>query len=303
MQEINTYKLYQLDLAPQTRTPQECIERYLETGDAAFFAQFLHWHESAINAKADEFAQKYAMQAHFEDFKQACVQGLLEALDGYEKEKGPFVPYAERTVERAIHDYVRTMRTGCSVPNDTEYYLLRKAMRLFAEHGEKTDDATIAAIAAAIHREPKTALEMIRSGMQNMRILELDRETDGEDDEPMEIGSLSDEPSALFFQAYQMDALYDAFQELDYKEREMLARHYGFCPECFSVKDKDGRPLPKETMRTLCWISDSPRRTRWRKHASGRWRKCKRQCGEQQSGLGAIKTTLIELFVIALPQR
>ena len=247
MQEINTYKLYQLDPAPQTRTPQECIERYLETGDAGFFAQFLHWHEPEINRKAKKFERQYAVQGHFPDLKQACVQGLLEALDGYEKEKGPFIPYAERTVERAMHDYIRTMRTGCSVPSDTEYYLLRKAMRLFAEHGEKTDDETVAAIADAIHREPKTTLEMIQSGMQNMRVLELDRETGDEDDEPVEIGSLIDEPSALFFQAYQMDALYDAFRGLDHKEREMLARHYGFCPECFSVKDKDGRPLPKET--------------------------------------------------------
>ncbi|MBE6070248.1 MAG: sigma-70 family RNA polymerase sigma factor, partial [Clostridium lundense] len=229
------------------RTPQECIERYLETGDAGFFAQFLHWHEPEINKKAKKFEGQYAVQGHFPDLKQACVQGLLEALDGYEKEKGPFVPYAERTVERAMHDYVRTMRTGCSVPNDTEYYLLRKAMRLFAEHGEKTDDKTVAAIAAAIHREPKTTLEMIQSGMRNMRVLELDREADGGDDEPMEIGSLSDEPSALFFQVYQMDALYDAFQKLDRREREIVAAHLGFCPECFSVRDKDGRPLPKET--------------------------------------------------------
>ena len=70
MLEINIYKLYQLDPAPQQRTPQECIELYLETGDAGFFAQFLHWHEPAINAKAKEFAQKYAVQGHFSDLKQ-----------------------------------------------------------------------------------------------------------------------------------------------------------------------------------------------------------------------------------------
>ena len=251
MLEINIYKLYQLDPAPQQRTPQECIELYLETGDAGFFAQFLHWHEPAINAKAEVFVQKYAMQENFEDLKQACVQGLLEALDGYEKEKGPFVPYAERTVERAMHDYVRTMRTGCSVPSDTEYYLLRKAMRLFAEYGEKTDDETIAAIAAAIHREPKTAMEMIQHGMQNMRVLGLDRETDDEDDEPMEIGSLIDEPSALFFQAYQMDALYDAFQKLDLREREIVAAHLGFCPECFSTKDRAGKRIERQTFEDI----------------------------------------------------
>ncbi len=179
--------------------------------------------------------------------KQAYVQGLLEALNGYKKEKGLFVPYAERRGERAMHGYVRTMRTGCTVPSDTEYYLLRKAMRLFEENDQKTDDATIAMIGAAIRREPKTVLEMIRSGTQNMRVLELDRETGGEDNGPMEIGSLSDEPSALFFQAYELDALIDAFQHLTLREREMLGRHYGFCPECFSVVDKDGRPRPKET--------------------------------------------------------
>ena len=241
------YRMYQLDPAPSELDLQECIDGYLDTGDMAFLAQFLHWYEPALNNKAESFGRQYAMTGHFGDLKQAYVTGLLEAMDGYEKEKGPFVPYAERRGERAMHEYIRTMRTGCSVPSDTEYYLLRKAMRLFAEYGEKTDSETIAAIAAAIHREPKTALEMIRSGTQNMRVLELDRETGEEGDEPMEIGSLSAEPSALFFQAYQMNALYDAFRKLDYREREMLGRHYGFCPECFSVVDKNGSPLSKET--------------------------------------------------------
>ena len=240
------YKLYQLDPAPPKLGLQECIEAYIATGDAAFFAQFLHWYEPTINKKAQNFEQQYVMPDHFEDLKEAYVMGLLEALDGYEKEKGPFVPYAERRGERAMHDYIRTMRTGCTVPSDTEYYLLRKAMRLFAEHGEKSDDETIAAIAAAIRREPKTVLDMIRSGSQNMRVLELDRTVD-DDDESVEVGSLINEPSTLFFQTYELDALLDAFRKLDYREREMLSRHYGFCPECFSIKDKDGKPLPKET--------------------------------------------------------
>lgn len=241
------YRMYQLDPAPPKLGLQECIEAYIATGDAAFFAQFLHWYEPTINKKAQNFEQQYVMPDHFEDLKEAYVMGLLEALDGYEKEKGPFVPYAERRGERAMHDYIRTMRTGCTVPSDTEYYLLRKAMRLFEEHDERTDEEAIAMIGKAIRREPKTVLEMIRSGTQNMCVLELDRETGDEDDEPLEIGSLSAEPSTLFFQAYELDALLDAFRKLDYREREMLSRRYGFCPECFSVVDKDGRPLPKET--------------------------------------------------------
>ena len=244
------YRMYQLDPVPPELDLQECIDGYLDTGDTAFLAQFLHWYEPAINNKAESFGRQYAMTWHFGDLKQAYVQGLLEALDGYEKEKGPFVPYAERRGERAMHDYVRTMRTGCTVPSDTEYYLLRKAMRLFAEHGEKTDDETIAAIAAAIHREPKTALEMIRSGMQNMHVLELDRDV-GDEEEPVEVGSLIDEPSALFFQAYQMDTLYDAFWRLDLREREIVSAHLGFCPECFSTKDRVGKRIERQTFEDI----------------------------------------------------
>ncbi len=239
--------MYQLEPAPPKMDLQEYIDGYLNTGDAAFLAQFLHWYESAINNKATDFVRQYAMpNMHFEDLKEAYVQGLLEALDGYEKEKGSFVSYAERRGERAMHEYVRTMRTGCTVPSDTEYYLLRKAMRLFEENGQKTDDATIAMIGEAIRREPKTVFDMIQSGAQNMRVLALEHTTDNED-EPMEFGSLSVEPSALFFQAYELDVLIDAFQHLTLREREMLGRHYGFCPECFSVVDKDGSPLPKQT--------------------------------------------------------
>ena len=68
MPEQSTYKMYQLDPAPQQRTPQECIERYLETGDAGFFVQFLHWHEPEINKKAKKFEQQYAVQGHFDPF-------------------------------------------------------------------------------------------------------------------------------------------------------------------------------------------------------------------------------------------
>ena len=240
------YYCYRLNPAPPKLPLQEYIDRYLETGDSAFFEQFLHYYEPAINAKAKEFVARFAMQGHFADLKAAYITSLLLALDGYKKERGPFTSYAEYEGKRAMHGYIRTMRTGFSVSSDTEYYLLRKAMRLFAERGQKADDETIAAIADTIHREPKTALEMIRSGMQNMRVMELDRES-GDEDEPVEIGSLSDEPSALFFQDYQMDALYYAFRGLDYREREMLARHYGFCQECFSTRDKDEKPLEKQT--------------------------------------------------------
>ena len=115
-------------------------------------AAFLHYYEPTLNEIARGFVQEYAMQGHFADIKSACVYGLLSARQSYEKEKSPFVSYARREINRAAHEAIRTMRTGCTVPNDTADYLLRKAMRLYAEHDYRTDDATIEEIAAELHR-------------------------------------------------------------------------------------------------------------------------------------------------------
>ena len=152
---------YRLNPVPEKKPLQAFIELYLETGDETHFAHFLHYYEPALNDLAIGYVQEYAMQGHFADIKSACVYGLLRAMQGYEKEKGPFVPYARYEIKRAVDDYIRTMRTGFTVPTDKEYYLLRTAMRLYAEHDYKTNDETVALIAKKIHRKPERVREML----------------------------------------------------------------------------------------------------------------------------------------------
>ena len=245
---------YRLRPAPEKKPLQAYIELYLETGDDTYFAHFLHFYEPTLNDMAVGFVQEYAMQGHFADIKSACVFGLLKALQRYDKEKGPFVPYAKHELKRAAHEYIRTMRTGFTVPTDTEYYLLRTAMLLYAEHDYKLDDATLAAIGEIIRRKPEYVREMIRSGLQNMqftdfyRIYADDNGDESAEDVTCDYGS---EPGALFFKDEQAANLYEAFKALDYRERDMLSKHLGFCPVCFSTKDKHGRPLEKWTYTDL----------------------------------------------------
>lgn len=95
------------------------------------------------------------MQGHFMDLKSAYIFGLLQALQKYDPEKGAsFSIFQTHYTKRAIDDYIRTMRTGYTVPTDAEYSLLRKAMALYAEYGYKSDDETINKIAIAIGRKP-----------------------------------------------------------------------------------------------------------------------------------------------------
>ena len=245
---------YRLQPAPEKKPLQQYIELYLDSGEESWLAAFLHYYEPRLNDLSMGYVQEYAMQGHFADIKSACVFGMLQALQGYEKEKGPFVPYARYEIKRAVDDYIRTMRTGFTVPTDTEYYLLRTAMRLYADRDYKTDDETVNLIAEKIKRKPERVREMLRGGLQNMQFTDFYRsygDEDGEESTEDVTCDRSSEPSAMFFRDEQAADLYEAFQSLDYRERDMLSKHLGFCPECFSTVNKDGKPLEKWTYTDL----------------------------------------------------
>ena len=54
-------------------------------------------------------------------------------------------------------------------------------------------------------------------------------------------------PERLFFKQWQLEALFTAYEALDYRERMMVADHLGFCPECYGIyelsKDENGNSV------------------------------------------------------------
>ena len=54
-------------------------------------------------------------------------------------------------------------------------------------------------------------------------------------------------PERLFFKQWQAEALFSAYETLDYRERSMVADHFGFCPECYGIcelsKDENGNSV------------------------------------------------------------
>lgn len=53
------------------------------------------------------------MFGHFLDIKEACVLGILRALEKYPPNcDTPFITYKTRIMWEEIHNYIRTMRTG-----------------------------------------------------------------------------------------------------------------------------------------------------------------------------------------------
>ena len=229
---------YQLTPAPPKMPPQEYIEKYLAEKDEKYFSWYLHYNEKYINEKVEGYVQEYAMQGRFMDMKSAYIFGLLQAFQNYDPEKGAsFNSFQAYYTKNAIDDYIRTMRTGYTIPSGDEYALLRKAMALYAKYGYKSDDATINKIALEIGRKLKTTKQMIVGGVRNMMFTEFYRQYADEDGEKgaedVTVDSTT-EPSQMFYHERRMKILYEAFDDLEYRERSIVAEHLGFCENCWS---------------------------------------------------------------------
>ena len=89
------------------------------------------------------------------------------------------------------------------------------------------------------------AIELIQCALLNALCTGTDRQfstADGEWEESSEERTASPypEPYEALQQQYRTDALLAAWNALNYREKEMLAAHLGFCPECFSVLERTG---------------------------------------------------------------
>lgn len=234
-------KLYRLAPAPPKENDlQKYILYYLSEKDDKYIAWFLHYYEHTVNDKAMAVVQDYAMFGHFLDIKQAYITGMLKALRDHDPNRGvPFIVYKEYAAMREVHEYIRTMRTGFTVQSNDEYLRLRKAMRLFREYGGKADSAIIQRIAQVIGVSEEATAEIIRSGMQNMQFAEYYRQYADEDSEESREEIAADgtsETEKLFFQLERAEAVMEAFEHLNYRERAMVSAHLGFCMECYSTQ-------------------------------------------------------------------
>jgi len=189
--------------------------------------------------------------------KSVYIFGLLQALHNYDLEKGAsFNAFQAYYTKEAIDDYIRTMRTGYTVPTDAEYSILSKVMALYAKYEYKSDDKTINKIALAIGRKPKTAKQMIAGGIRNMMFIEFYRQyadEDGEEGAEDVTIDTTTEPSRMFYHKRHLKVLCEAFDNLEYRERAISAEHLGFCENCWStyyVDAVNGRKVKRKFEKT-----------------------------------------------------
>lgn len=244
--------LYRMRPAPPKKDDlQEYIALYCAEKDDKYLNWFFHYYEQRINTVIMQTVQETAMQGHFADLKQAYVFGIYKALQKYDISTGvPFLIFKEHYVKNEIDKYISTMRTGYSVQSVDDYRTLRKAMALYAKYEYKFDDDTISIISTEIGRSIKDTKEIIRAGIDSTHYTDFHRKYADEDGESTAEDVTVDttyNPERLFFKQWQAEALFDSYENLDYRERMMVADHLGFCPECYGIyelgSDENGQPV------------------------------------------------------------
>ena len=244
--------LYRMKPAPPKMDDfQKYIALYCAEKDEKYLGWFLHYYEPRLNTAIMQTVQETAMQGHFADLKQAYIFGICKALQKYDISTGvPFLIFKEFYVKNEIDNYIRTMRQGYSVQSVDEYRTLKKAMALYAKYEYNFDEKTITKIAAAIGKNTKDTKEIIRAGVDSTHYTAFYRRYADEDGESTAEDITSDgtsNPERLFFKRWQTDALFDAYENLDYRERTMVADHLGFCTECYGIyelgKNENGKTV------------------------------------------------------------
>lgn len=236
---------------PKMEDFQEYIGLYFAEKDEKYLGWFFHYYEPRLNTIIMQTVQETAMQGHFADLKQAYAFGIYKALQKYDIATGvPFLIFKEFYVKNEIDAYISTMRQGYSVHSVDEYRTLKKAMALYTKYEYIFDEETITKIAAAIGKSIKDTKEIIRSGIDSTHYTDFYRRYADEDDESTAEDVTVDDtsnPERLFFKRWQAEALFDAYENLDYRERTMVADHLGFCTECYGIyelgKDETGKTV------------------------------------------------------------
>ena len=201
---------------------------------------FLHYYESVLNDTAREAIERYSMEGHFADIKQACVTGIFKALQSYDKDThGNFITYKVRVMWNEIHEYIRQMRTGLTVPSENKYRTLRQIMRLSGEYGYSTE--AIRKISKEVNLSVKNVKEILLSGIENMNIADFYVSYADEEGEETLTDITSDtdfEPLRVLLANERFNYVKEAFEKLDYRERLVVSEYLAFCPDCFKLKPK-----------------------------------------------------------------
>ena len=199
--------------------------------------ELLHHYEPILNDITNRFCYRYGLEKHFADVKMAYVEAMLTELKRFDLDCGvQFLQFAHRKLTDAIHIYAMSNLKGFSETSLTHYFQLRKAAYLYKT---TAPGEAVTVICKELNIQPKTVLRLI----EEVEALNTFQWYGGaqEDDEDCDIPvgkdvlgySRASNPEVIVIHQERIDTLWDAFNELTTKERDIISLHLGFCMGCF----------------------------------------------------------------------
>ena len=135
------------------------------------------------------------------------------------------------------------MRSGFTVESTDAYANLRKIMAIYNQSGQ-CDKDTIKKISIKVNLSEKLVREILVGGLRNLSFVDFYKQYADEDSEHSREDVTCDytfEPCREVIHMEQHDALFAAFDQLSYREREVVHAHLGFCDKCHSTHGEKNR--------------------------------------------------------------
>ena len=247
----------------ERRIPKDCPDfdtlavLYHDTREEKYLAWMLNLYETRMNAMAIAAAAHYDMYGYFSDFKDCVVHGICNAIERFDPNRevkfSTFMPWY---LKREIHTLVRTLRRGFSGMSKSTDEQFRKAMAIYKQTATPADRDTLERIARKIGCSVKVLSEFIDYGQLHSELIWYDNDHSGSNRNETSIVKAKiyvpdpgGSAETVFFKEQHNTALWNAYQSLTGQEREMVAAHLGFCPECgSSFRLEQGKLIPRQPM-------------------------------------------------------
>ncbi len=94
----------------------------------------------------------------------------------------PFLPYAQRYMEREAHNYIRKMRTGYSIQSEFEYARLKKAMAIYTDLGGEYSEGTITKVSEQLGESYEKTKSIIEGGILTESYTDIQNKRDDDDE-------------------------------------------------------------------------------------------------------------------------
>ena len=230
-------KIFRNGDPPEVRFWWEYLLDYVEHKRIEDFHAFLYYYEEKLNTITMGYVQRYAMYGHFLDLKMVRVEAIWQAAQQYKPwRETPFLKFKEGVCRYQLDEYIRSTRTGYSVPSAGKYKKLKKVMAIYNANGRKDDPELISYIASEVKISEKMTRELIDAGRRSEGYADKYYGfliAEGEDVWTEIPRDNRTNPERVYLLRYRERMLKRAFKMLDNQDQDTIAAYNKFCPVCF----------------------------------------------------------------------